>query len=46
MHIHILELGERGIGHGVEGFAGGVRDQVNVKFVIHRSIRNWAAAWG
>ena len=39
LHIHAFELGQRGIGHGVEGLAGGVRDQMNMEFLLHKSSR-------
>ena len=35
--IDIIELGQGGIGHGMQGFAGGVRNQMDMKFMIHRS---------
>jgi hypothetical protein len=39
-HLDIFELGQGGIGHGMQGLAGGIRHQVNVKFMIHSSVRN------
>jgi hypothetical protein len=35
--FHIFELGQRRIRHGIEGFASGIRNQMDMKFVIHRS---------
>ena len=45
MDIHILELGQRGIGHGMQGFTGGIRYQVNVKFMIHRTVPKIPLCW-
>jgi hypothetical protein len=35
--IDILELRQGRIGHSVQGLAGGVRHQMDVKFMIHRT---------
>ena len=36
LDIDIFELGQRRIGHGVQGLAGGVRHQMDMKFLIHK----------
>ena len=40
LNIHILELRQGGIGQGIEGLAGRVRDQVNMKFFLHKLSRS------
>jgi hypothetical protein len=35
--IHVLELDETGSGYGIDGLAGGVRDEVEMK-VFHAAI--------
>ena len=39
LDIDILELGEGGVDHGVEGFAGRIRNQVNMEFLIHKTVQ-------
>jgi hypothetical protein len=49
-HLDIIELSQSRIGHGVQGFAGGIRNQMDVKFMIHRSYPTCRpacdSAWG
>ena len=36
LDIHAFELGQRRIGDGVQGFTGGVRHQMDMKFLLHK----------
>ena len=36
LNIDALELGQRGIDDGIQGFAGGVRHQMDMKFLLHK----------
>jgi hypothetical protein len=35
LDVGAFELGHRGVGDGVQGLAGGVRDKVDMKFLLH-----------
>jgi hypothetical protein len=36
LDIHILELRQGRVDHGIKGLAGGVGDQMQVEFLIHK----------
>jgi hypothetical protein len=42
--LHVLELHQTGARHGIDGFAGGVRDEMQMKELHERSAGLWTAS--